>query len=316
MLNLWSSGGNSHLVAADFDDHPIADDDFEPLVMLLRQRFSPEQAIVARSASGKVKVFFLIVLPNGQKMEFGIAKQVISATFRHDEQLLSCIDLSLAALKITYLSDGLIESLHSGLKILQPFYSPLSVGHHNPFTSASKTTAPPFKSYRGELGHLGIETPSSESHEAVLRILLAMPGLLRPSGYALPTGKLGIDAGYSRQRGSQVRRDYTLNGYLCLHDSHYAPKGRAQIFRASGELRAALLKLYPDYDINSTTAAIPSSIPDGKWNEELGKIIGRLFAAGRNREEALIAVTKIPGSDKKDRLQQADAWYDWYVSSK
>lgn len=62
-VNLWSSQTDLNIVAADIDKLPEGFASFDSLYDYLNAIFPKDHAIVARSASGNVKVFFLIETP-------------------------------------------------------------------------------------------------------------------------------------------------------------------------------------------------------------------------------------------------------------
>ena len=60
LLNLWSSRTDLSVVAADYDELPFGFHDWDRFAEYMSMVFSPSQAIVCRSSSNKVKVFFLV----------------------------------------------------------------------------------------------------------------------------------------------------------------------------------------------------------------------------------------------------------------
>jgi hypothetical protein len=63
-VNLWSSSTDLFVIAADFDDLPKGFCSFDALYEYFRLIFNEQEAIVARSASNKVKLFFLVEVPS------------------------------------------------------------------------------------------------------------------------------------------------------------------------------------------------------------------------------------------------------------
>lgn len=308
-VNLWSSSTNLYVIAADYDVLPPGFSDFDALFTYLGAIFSKSEAIVARSVSGKVKIFFLVETPSEIDMDAEIAIETMAKIFSFDSDLFNCVDRSKAGLSISYLNQGVLRPLVEGLPHLHAIsvVLPEGVGGFNTSTTDRKQLKKPLRSYQGSLEIIP-DFKGSGAKENFLRILLESKQLLCPNGFGISTLKISKQIGVCQQLVSRLRNEFVGMKWLVpLDEGKFFPGKMAKRFMASSVLASALKKVHP----MNKDVVIPDSIPDHCWNDQLGRLVGRLFR-NHSLEEVLLKIGTIEGSRIGTRMRQARNWYEWY----
>lgn len=310
-LNLWSSSTNLYVLAADFDSLPYGYSDYDALAERLQKLFSPIEAVITRSASNKVKAFFLVATPNDIEMDRAIATETLNKIFMFDVDLFYSLDLSTTALRITYLNQDVLNGLSSNLYKLKPISCALPVDFEDSKvinTSTTGTGMPkPYRSYMGEISPLLKKIKLNSIQERVLRILLEAKQLITPYGFCISTSKISKDLDVSQQLISRYRRGLEKEGWLkILGPRFYVPGKRALRFVADGDLATVMSEMY------TVKLIIPETIADGAWQTTLLRLMSFLQKF-HTLAEALAIVSQIRGSKEKGRLKKAEGLYKWYA---
>lgn len=311
-LNLWSSFTDLNIVAADFDELSPAFSSFDALALYLSSVFSPDEAIVSRSSSNKVKVFFLVKTPPNIEISHEIALDTLARIFDFDLDLFALVDRNLAALRVTYLNKTILKDLNQRISSLTPIacvLPELGSGEDGLNTNTTLRSVP-YRSYRGDIAAFFTDVRLIGASERFVRILLESRQLLSPNGFGISTRKVSREIKASQQRVSTIRKRFVNIGWLQSLGQGYVPGKLAKRFKASGQLANALRQIYP----HVKSFEIPKFIPAGQWNSQVGRLVGRMFHAGFDIERTLAFIRSIDGSSVGDRMRQATKWFKWYES--
>lgn len=319
-VDLWSSRTNFVLVAADIDSLPVTHDSYDSLFQDLQRRFIVGTAITARSASGKVKVFFLVQLPHGVAMTNAIAGATLNYLFSFNPQVAKCLDKGTGT-RITYLNHDVLVSLSQGLPHLSAIPAVLPKGLKllgrgsgviSSITPATNQTRP-YRIYADNIEKVIPGVKFKGARDGLLRILLEAPQLLGKQGFGISTKKAAKDLGVSQPRLSKLRKHFEKIGWLiAVDDRSYVPGNVAIRFKAAGELELALRKRF---SFNNIDIVVPTSIPDGQWNKELGKLVG-ILQPSHTLDEVTAKIAAIKGAADGSRLKQASQWYSWWQAQR
>lgn len=303
-VNLWSSSTDLNILAADFDKLPSGFSNFDDLYSHFKGKFTQEQAVIARSASGKVKLFFLV---QSDSINKSIAVDTLKSLFAYNGNLFSCLDTSINGLRITYLNRSVLTSLNSGVSKLKPITAIVKGSEFN----TSRTQAPPYRIWKGSLDVIPKAKSFPVGKQELVRILLCSPQLISEAGFFLSTLKASRDLCLSQSLICRYRKQLEKLGWLeAMKGREYSRGKRAIGFKASGDLAVALDKLYPQSDtFRPMTPVLPTKIPDGEWNEKLGELTGKLLHLPL--EQVLKQIDSIEGSNP-ERLKKAENWYKWH----
>ena len=241
--DLFSSRTSIKIICADIDTLP-ANFSFDELEAGLKEIYSPREAIVTRSASNKVKVFFAINT-NNQNFDSQIAFNILTDLFAKNETLMACVDRK--GIRITYLNCVLLKALVERLPSLEPIVTlKLKAKRGSGLViNTSLPTYKPYKSYQGDLNELFPGFKEIGARKETLKILLQSLELLNPKGFHFSTAKAAKDIGVAITRAWKAREHYLNIGWLKKINSQYAAGVYAQCFVADGDLRIAMFKLYP-----------------------------------------------------------------------
>ncbi len=306
-VDLWSSRTNLIVLCADIDKLPSFYSCYDSLYQFLKLVLSKETAVVARSASGKVKCFFLVDIGNS-KINASLAKATLESIFCFNNDIFNCLDLSSTGMRITYLNHSVLLALVKGLSLLNPISAVDIDGQEDNVYSSSIGTSKPLRQYTGDLNLIFPQYNFIGVKAGLLRILLESKELLTSEGFGISLKKVSKDVNKSFQRVHIAKKYFQKLNWIEKIDDYYIPGKKAKMYRASGELKDALVKKFRSV---SDKIVVPSSIPDKEWNSSLGSIIGRLFQS-HTIEETLEKIKKIEGARIGDRLQQARKWYLWF----
>ena len=305
IVGLWNSGTAQHLVAADFDDLPEGFASWDNFYQFCYSLFR-HIAVVTRSPSQKVKIFFVITFSHPQEMTRAIALETLEAYLlisSHD--LFECIDNSCSALATARINKSIFEGLSEAHSLI-------------PLDAIGEEIDETFNKYNNSNGSL--TQHSGPLHEEVsqwvkgdgrrekfIRILLASFSLCSKEGFDIPQTKFGRECNVTPMAIGNWLRRLRECGWLRLVDPNYERGKKAMTYVAAGHLREEILKLIEDRIDEKQSL---TEITDGKWNSTLGQLSyhGRHQAKG----EFLQSIKRIEGAYKKDRIRQAGNWFDWH----
>lgn len=315
-LNLWSSRSDFHLIAADFDQIPSGFSSFDDVATFHKTKYMPNEAVVSRSASNKVKVFFLVELPPNMKISAPIAIEALRVIYLDQKGLFDSLDLAPQALSVTYLSRGVLEALVPGVSLLSPILDAKSLnrllledsGWYNS-SGTAKPTAVSLRTYSGSLDGLLQTTGINPTKLKFIRILLESTQLTYANGFGISPTKIAAQLGVSRRLINAYRAQLEGSGWLVLAEGkrHFIPGKKAIRFKAAGALAEALNKLGK----KPKPVHIPKKIETGRWNESLRSIVAQLYLS-KSIEEIVDIVGGIEGADEGSRMKQAIGWYRYY----
>jgi hypothetical protein len=307
-VNLWSSNTHLYVIAADCDRLPEGFHSFDALYEYFRLIFDKNSAIVARSASGKAKLFFLIEMPSEIiDMNTQIAIDTLEKIFAFDLSLFESLDLTPSSLRISYLNESVLKALSENLPLLLPISGVLPEGPRGVITNTTRSNSKPYRLYEGPIPD---SLPKLRgAGEEFQRILLASPGLLTPSYFGIPTPTIANQLNVTQQMIWRYRNRFERKGLLAVASNrHFVPGKKAIRFQAAGALEVALRKLYSRAN---EKVELPASIPDGQWHRTLGTLI-RLLSLSFTLDEVLAQVRTIDGAHVGTRMKQARGWYLWW----
>jgi hypothetical protein len=279
------------------------------------QRVSGEPGAV----QGKVKAFFVVQpasttgFHNYRWMTLMIAFDTLKKLL--PPHLYSLIDRIPSALMWTLFNREMLADLKKlrAAPVHKAVMPPLSVAPTTEELVKVSTwpTAPkPLQPGKKLVPHLGeipsiflgfLDTDQKGPKEEFLRTLLNLPQLIH-DGFDLPTTKFARDLKVDQATCYRWRRETLALGWLEVVDKTYWP-GKAMRFRAIGSLAQHLstIRSIP------TRKPLPSSIPDGKWDEMLWDAVFHFT----NEESYLTWVQSIPGWDAPGKGRFEKARHKW-----
>lgn len=272
-LDLWSSGTNQHVVAADFDDKMPEgfskdekgyDDLFEKLSWIC------PNAVVTRSRRQRVKLFFVIKLPDAEPITMPIALATLENLL--EPKFYEVIDKK-SGPKVTVLTKEMKRRLQNQLHRLKPEDAVIPPRKLEP--RPLREMYGPIPAFIERFFSGGRGSRSRHGREKFLRILLATPQLRE--SWAISTPKMSKECGVSEKAISNWRRSLIGGGVLELLDKQFFKGKLAQLFRAAGELLEHLPPLPEPGQVTNISSKSkmppphppPSEVEDGHWCEEM-----------------------------------------------
>lgn len=313
LLGLWNSVSALVLLAADFDKVPPGFADFDSLYRYLDWVFTGvNMAIVARSPSGKVKVFFAVKLSEPGTMTAATAKGTLQRLLPCD--LADFVDEVETGYRQAYLTAEIAKLLSAKLSSLRVHAAVEAeeqrgcgtlVTDNQPTVTAHKRE---LRKYSGPIperyGFFIGNDEQSPSREAFVRVVLASRLLLTEAGFELSTTKIAEACGGRKLQPhvSRWRKQFMEMGWLtCVREAYVIGK-HAKGFVGAGALREDLEAIHGPASAFKCGAPLPTSIADGHWEEELLKAAFRFL---HRPDEFIPWVKTIPGHDQNKRLHKA-----------
>ena len=322
LLHCWKSDSNLVLINADFDEEPDAYGfaDFDRLEEFLLSTIG-HLGIVTRSASNKVKVFFLLNLPQDIEITKDIALDTLSKILPDD--LSEHIDHRLSALSKSYITERMCIDINTSLFTLIPIEPVLDSVEENPVKGEYSSCIPYYQATPtleaqnfGNLisQRLSEEVNRTKTLEQIMLFLMAAPSLVT-TGFQISQKKLGVTAGVSQKTISLYLSKLLNAGLLYTVNKTYVPDKQAKTYRFAGLFRV-LFKMFFDRPSSfirkprRSRSELPSRINDGEWNDTMVKNVYRFRA---NPDAFLEWIKSIPDYHLKDRWQQANRILKWFL---
>jgi hypothetical protein len=292
-IGLRNSGSDQFVVPADFDTLPEGYEPSEAGWASFRHQLSSllhGRAIVAPSASGKAKAFFVAQLPPGVALSDQAALSILQTELPAD--LFSIIDRSHASLRITYANPELVEVLSTGLSHLPPISYHPKVGEYGSVAAGHN-----FYEFKGDIRWPALLALAEQREEwsHFICILLRTWHLASDGGFALPQSKLAKQLNTSQGNVCRWLNKLVDLGLLERGRS-YTCGVQAKTYWAQGELKAAILELKAEHLQCSAGVAgeLPRAIKDGTWH-------AMVFLAARRLETLPLAL-------------RGAAFVEWYLT--
>ncbi len=294
-VHLLPITSNQKVITADFDNLPIGYTSFDTLYKNLCIRYP--NAVVARTVSCKVKMFFVI---NYYYRTHALSSPKVTCdkalkfldNFLNDATLFAAIDRNYSAFLITFLSDDIREKL----KLLRQL-TPIDYPEDNlvPVSKAElpdKKTKHKFRFYDGNLDEPLVtiinkwRSPKRAHVEKLFRYLIACPRLATTNGYDLATTIVKKITKQSIKTAANWLRQLETNYCLlaCI-DGTTIPGRKARTFIAKNALLEAIKKYNPEA---MNIVQLPTTFENGDWYS--GGMATILYIVGKSKHKSDIEI--------------------------
>jgi len=315
-VGLWTSRSNQHVIVADFDDIPQGYRDYDHLFSATQERYQ-DIALVTRSISNKVKIFFVLEFKEEIEMSKSISLLNLESLL-NDHSFFSVIDKRVSALSITFTYPELTQRLSEFLPKMKMHKGILPVGtvlgeggegdnnHCIPSSRFNKSprVSKPLPIFSGDIPSTSFEffIRRNPQREKFIRLLLNRRGLAS-DGFDLGTVKIAEEIRATQKSVWKWRLELENLGLITKISSAFYPGRKAHRYVASGLLLEALQEIHK----SATTRAInwlPSTIPDGEWHSTLWTV-SRHFV--HDKDAFFTWVKTIPGWNREDKERLSEA---------
>jgi DNA-binding Lrp family transcriptional regulator len=298
-LGLWTSRGTTKFVCADFDKLPVGYSRWSQFEEAVREKFPNDY--VFKSASGKVKVLFLVELYRGyidcKRAKYALKQILPSAWYK-------VVDTSYFGMSITYLNPMIVAGLCRYLETkpvarkinFSPLFRKTVDGHF-------------FKAHEGPLPkYLQKFVKGNRGKEMFCRILFRQRGMAMKKGFDIPTTKFANELGVSQKTVHRWREELISLGLIKCIDKKYKINKKAQTFKAIGLFKKTVIRIFTSVKTKVSGKykkhiSLPTQIEDGNWHSTIWDLSKYFF---RDRQEEFLAwVASVPDSDTKRRLRKA-----------
>lgn len=312
-LACWNRHTREQIIPADFDKLPEGYASFDDLERSLKATYRGA-AIVVRTFSQKVKVIFVVRIPENEIMNRETSLRFLKEHL--EPGLFDIVDKRHSALTIIALTPVIVTELQDRLHripVKAVPVEPLDVGGRvsSGILSIPINTQYEFTIYDGPIEALGPEIRRyigrSRVREKLVRCLVYRTGLIKDEGFCLSSIMLGRQLGVQQGSITKALKHAQAVGLLEVIDDSFrtGSEARAKRYVALGALRDEITRLAPVKPI-----VAPEAIEDGTWDEELFDLAQRYYR--RPADEFLEAVRGIPGWNLKDRCTKAIRAYNWW----
>ena len=292
-VDLWSSKTNMHVICADLDCHPEGYAGFtEELFTTLKNSYT--NAAIARSLSGKIKMFFVVELPKYRRMmDTDIALLTLKKIFEKAPHFFKACGHEQNDLRRCFINEDIRLCLKE-VKNLVPH--PATIPPRRLLNRQEGTIPELLKIFLR-----GAKKP--EAQKEFLRILLATPELIDDNGFCLSQLQLceNINRRHKISRPTITGwiKKLVKDGWLKCINQKFVPEGdtrHAKRYVADNELHDAI-------DLNTRSRyKLPSEIEDGTWNKEIYRAACHFVRANKSDDTE---------SDDNDCKKY---FWDWFYS--